>query len=465
MDGVMKNKLLIGAVLFSQSLAFAETFRSFEFHDANLNKRTDIAEIIPNLYVNVSKQENNSVGKISLNKVDLYFFKEISNFLNTANNPSKEKWSALAPEKICQLHKSISSETLAQIIKFDSSINAKNFYEDCQGAYQPELYIKDFNPAVITRKTVNNIPGLTQLIADPFKQVPFAANLITPELLKRMRFVLTKIRMQDLLSSIKNKKKLYEQVFRKSESAELKQALTNLHYEISIAESYLLKIDTEGRKQAQLDRAKVEKSGRQRADLPYENLTDEDREFITTYISAAMWRFRGGGVVAKSDSTQWRRIHYTWIPINVLGALNGGEKGARLGGLMYIRLLKMWGRYFDMGRNPVEEDETYDLTKMTERGVFQVKSVVASLDRNGYSSTAMSMAGLQMGPCYYFMFDQNMPRLKYDGRTDGSYLGVYEGQTDWGESCVGAAMGIGLSRSLLQGFDPAKVVRTEILDM
>lgn len=461
----MTKKLLIGAIIFSQSFAFAETFRSFEFHDRSLNNRADIVDIIPNLYVNVSKQEQNSVEKISLKKVDLFFFKEISNILNTANNPSKEKWSALAPEKICQVHKSISSEVLSEMIKFDSSVNAKNIYEDCQSAYQPELYINDFNPAIITRKNVNNIPGLVQLIADPFKQVSFAANLITPELLKRMRLVLTKIRMQELLSDIKNKKKLYEHIFNKSQSAELKQALSDLHYEISVAETYLLKIDSQGRQQAQLDRAKVEKSGRIRADLPYENLTDEDREFITTYISAAMWRFRGGGVVAKSDSTQWRRIHYTWISTNVLGALNGGEKGARLGGLMYIRLLKMWGRYFDMGRNPVDEDETYDLTKMTERGVFQVKSVVASLDRNGYSSTAMSMAGLQMGPCYYFMFDQNMPRLKYDGRTNGAYLGVYEGETDWGESCVGAAMGIGLSRSLLQGYDPKKVIRTEILDM
>lgn len=475
------NKNLTSVVsiflLLTQSVAGAETFRSFEYRDANISERADIKDIYQKNSTEASPSYIAGIKKISLKDVDLFLFKEVAERYETANNPSATTWQPIAPVATCVKHKSFDFSKVVKAHRLcisarytlKKAFQQRNFTRDCQEAYEPEMYSKDLAPGEIRISKLNTLPGLIQTIINPMSAVQFAENLVPPELLQKMRFLLTKIRMDELLQNVQRKNKLYTDAINTLNSSacfpaseadlqELKAQVQELQQETQSAENYLLQIDQEGRAQAAADKARVNALGRTRDQLPYPNLSDADREFITMYVGGIYWRLRGGGVVTQ-DSTQFRRIFFTWTPMKILGELNGGSDARSMGFLTFIRLFKMWGQYFDMGSDPTGNDKYWDLNKMTERGVFQVKSDVKKLDRMGYDTTALRMSGLQMGACYYFPYDQNLPRLKYVGAIDsiypvaGSpYLSVLKGETDWGEVCTGMSIGLGMSRSLLGGY-------------
>lgn len=462
-------------LLACSSLSFANVYVPFEFEDKKLYQRADIVDVLPKLSMEISPQEAQGLEKISIANVDMYLFKEVANFMNLVNNPSNTRWTSLDASNKCSAHKIFDVTALPKISSscpitkhtFSKAQERKDLFLNCQNAYQPELYVDEIPAGEVKISRLNDLPGLIQTIAWPLRQVNFSDNLVTPELLTKMRFLLTKIRMNDLLLKVRSNKNLYTKMLRElkdqkcfkaqeSELSALTSQLTLQKTEIEEAESYLLKIDQEGRRQAELDRQKILLAGKFRAILPYDNLSDADREYITMYVSSIMWRFRGGGVVERSDSTQFRRIFYTWMPMNMLGALNGGEYGAQKGGPLFLGLFKMWGEYFDMGTNPVEDDRYFDLTKMSERGIFQVKILLKTLERDGFTTTPVLMAGLQMGPLYYFATYSNMVSANhYEGLKTSPFLEAIGGQTDWGEVLFGATIGIGLSRSLLGGQDSA----------
>lgn len=82
--------------------------------------------------------------------------------------------------------------------------------------------------------------------------------------------------------------------------------------------------------------------------------------------------------------------------------------------------------------------------------------VLKTLERDGFTTTPVLMAGLQMGPLYYFATYSNMVSANhYEGLKTSPFLEAIGGQTDWGEVLFGATIGIGLSRSLLGGQDSA----------
>nr|BFD62202.1 hypothetical protein BdHM001_08830 [Bdellovibrio sp. HM001] len=461
---------LLTSILAFTSSSGAETYHSFIYRDSSLYNRADIVEVFPKLPLEVSRQHNDSVSLVTLADVDLYFFNELTELLNTVNNPSNTRWRPLPATNLCESHKGLKTEHLQKIknhcvfprVTFAKVFSAENLRASCEEAYQPELYVNDLGPGEIHYSKMDEISGLAQAIAAPLRYVDFAANLVTPELLEKMRLMLSKVRMTELLDKVQKQKKDYQQILSlldskncltlsPQERAELAKTLETLQQEIQQAEAHLIDIDQKGRQQAEADRQAITKQGLHRPRLPYPNLSDADREFITMYISSIMWRFRGGGIVEKSDSTQMRRIFYTWAPVKALGKLNGGNDGDQLGRQIFMGLMKGWGEYFDMGTWPAGKDKYYDFTKMTERGIFQVKRAAATLQNKGYDVTPLKMAGLQMGPCYYYSYDQNLPRLKYVGRKDSGFLAFVEGGTDWGEVCFGAALGLGISKTLLQG--------------
>lgn len=171
------------------------------------------------------------------------------------------------------------------------------------------------------------------------------------------------------------------------------------------------------------------------------------------YVSSIMWRLRGGGVVSRTDTTQFRRIFYTWRPVTLLAKLNGGSDAQGSGFRVFLGLMRMWGRYFDMGTYAPDEDRYYDLTKMTDRGLFQVKFINKLLERRGYSTTLMTMTGLQMGPMYYYPTYSSLRTLQYQGQTEPPFKEAIGGATDWGELFFGANLGLSISRTFLQGHD------------
>jgi len=468
---ITKNSIVLLLLAFSLS-ASAETYRSFEFQNRGLESRSDITDVYAGLSTEITKEEASSVRKLSIASIDMYIFHEVADLMERASHPVGKPWSALETPALCEGHKNFNLQELPRLknscpfskLVFKSLEKENDLFLNCQNTYQPELYVDEIPAGEVKINRISHLPGLIQTIAWPIRFMNLPENLVTKETLTRMRMLLTKIRMEDLQEKVQRNKEIvsrlmnaleHERCFEmnSTELQNLKQQVNQLKREIDTAESYLQKIDEDGRKQAELDREKVLATGKTRAILPYPNLTDSDREYITMYVSSIMWRLRGGGVVARTDTTQFRRIFYTLRPVNLLAKLNGGNDGQGTGFRIFLGLMRMWGRYFDMGTYAPDEDRYYDLTKMTERGLFQVKFANKSLERNGYSTNLMTMAGLQMGPLYYYATYSGLRTLAYPGKKEPPFREAIGGSTDWGELLFGANLGIALSRTFLQGHD------------
>lgn len=468
----LKALFVVFLLIIISISASAESYRSFEFQNRSLEGREDISAVYSGLSTKITKEEARSLKKLSVASIDMYVFKEVADLMERGSHPAGSPWQALKAPTLCEEHKSFKLEELPRIknscpftkLAFKSLEKDQNLFLNCQNAYQPELYVDEIPAGEVKINRISHLSGLIQTMAWPLRYMNLPENLITQDMLIKMRFLLTKIRMEDLQEKIQRNKEMitsvmnglnHERCFDLSinEMEALKTKVNHLHSEILAAENYLKQIDEEGRRQAELDREKVLATGKTRAILPYPNLTDSDREYITMYLSSIMWRLRGGGVVARTDTTQFRRIFYTWRPVNLIARLNGGDDGQGTGFRIFLGLMKMWGRYFDMGTYAPDEDRYYDLTKMTERGLFQVKFANKFLERNGYSTNYMTMAGLQMGPLYYYATYSGMRTLKYPGRTEPPFREAIGGSTDWGELLFGANLGIALSRTFLQGHD------------
>lgn len=457
--------------------AHGETYRAYEYLDNKIIDRPDIRDLYHTNSIAVAPRFHEQASRISLKDgIDLIFFKEVGEWLNTANNPSSTTWNPIAPAASCEQHKNFNLSKVPKprplclpakaILK--ETFQARHFVRHCQETYQPEMFAQDIAEGELQESKMDHLPTLVQTVIKPLSYIPLADNLAPQPLLEKMRMLLTKIRMDELLRNVKEKKKLYDQAinilnsdhcFSQSDSdlKNLQYDLQNLKAEMTQAENYLLQLDSEGRKQATADRARIEASGKQRARLPYPNLSDADREFITMYLSGIYWRLRGGGILADPNGTQKTRIFYTWMPMKALAKLNGGEMMNSMGFYMFMRLLKGYAEFWDMGTDP-GHDKYWDLNKMTERGSFQVKSAGKFLDSLGYDTSALRAGGLQMGACYLYPREANLTRLPYAGHTHSSlpvpgspYVAALAGPTEWAEVCFGMAIGLGMARSILGG--------------
>lgn len=467
-------RTLITSMLIFANIAPAAVYTPFTFDDKSLENRDDIVNVYSNLTTNISEAQNLELKKIKIHDVEINVYSEIAQLMETVNTPSNKKWEPIKPVGNCLAHKEFQLSEMPRV-KLSCpfiKLNLKSYshYDDlnnnCQNVYSPEIFMNEIEEGKMKFSKMNDLPEVIQMISWPLKHVNFADNLITPQLQSKFRLILTKVRMDDLLSKINSNIELssgllknleHERCFDADEFQiqSLKNKLLNLNQEAKIARDYLLKIDEEGKKTAQLDRQKIIDQGKVRPELPYPNLTDNDREVLSMYLTSILWRMRGGGVFYKTDRTQPRRIFYVWKPLNMLGYINGGETGASLGAYIFPGLLKMWGQYFDMGTNPVEQDRFFDITKMTERGLFQVKFAEKYVSRHGYTSNYLRMAGLQMGPVYYYATYSKVTENSYQGAGNNKpYLDFTEGFTDYGELFMGATLGLSIARTYLQGHDP-----------
>ena len=174
----------------------------------------------------------------------------------------------------------------------------------------------------------------------------------------------------------------------------------------------------------------------------YDNMPREERQALTTWLGAVYWRMRGGGIVDKPEGTQKTRLYYTAYAFQTLAELNGNSSGVG-NSLMQKLIFKGWGEWMDMGHTPNKDSEINDLINMTARGIYQVEDIVNSVR----FPNVLKVAGLHMGNCYITAWDQLsgvyfLPDLKppFDRYMDGP--------TAWGEYCVGAAIGYGLSAGM-----------------
>ena len=110
--------------------------------------------------------------------------------------------------------------------------------------------------------------------------------------------------------------------------------------------------------------------------------------------------------------------------------------------------------WWDMGNEP-GHDQYYDLLWMTDRGRRGVGLASTMLCDLGYDIKNLVAGGLQMGPCYFYMWWEPWARnnryFQLGEDLTEPYFIFLEMSVSSGEVCYGGAMGLGLARTLLWG--------------
>ena len=214
--------------------------------------------------------------------------------------------------------------------------------------------------------------------------------------------------------------------------------------------SQVREIEASGRRDYLLDARRISEKGKFRARLPHPNLSDEDRRVLSMFVYGMLWRFRGGGFVDEPKGTQLTRLYFALRPLDVIARLNG-MRDSRFGFDQARRLIAQgWGRWFDMGRNPGQENEAHDLFYMTERGIYQMDGAAMMLEWAGFDSLPMKVLSRQFGICYLFAWER-LPEIRVLPQLQPPFQGFFDSPTAWAELCAGTLIGLGLSEGLLGG--------------
>lgn len=342
--------------------------------------------------------------------------------------------------------------------------------EDCLEVNVPESYVLKHPNGQVDSKTLLSIEGQVETVGEALSHIEIPLSLIPASHQESVRRVILKIRMQELLG--RYEKRIKEQgafvraidespdcfLATSDEVNNARNLTAELLEESKKALQTLRAIDTEGRIRAREDRQKVLATGRSHNLLPYENLTDQERELLAFYVGGLFWRMRGGGLLDDPQGTQMTRHLFTLLPMRSLGLMAGGTIGRDAGTLIYFAVFKGWGMWMDMGRTKklTEGDRYHDLVSMTNRGKYQVEEAAELLHKNGYDDTYLRMGGLQMGPCYDYSWE-HLSAITIGADLKKPYSVFLEGPTSWGEFCAGAAISLGFVRSLLRGYDQSLV--------
>ena len=380
---------------------------------------------------------------------------------------------------------------LPQMLISGASAECQNIYAQiqtavdertaCAPAAEPERYALDYPPGVVDDSNTNTVLDLIGIMGSTFAQFPPLYDGILPDdFVPYLRDVLRKLRYDQLmpplngqLGAFLNARKMVDDNAACFIPAKRDTAIERI--DILIAESSALRDHIEdlrvtGETEYHKEELRLGAISRARNELPYPSLTQADREFIAFWLGGLYWRLRGGGII-KLDGTQDCRRLGLRRPFTVLGDLAGAAHGKEAADGLYCEIFSGWGEWFDMGTTPGGDDRYYDLVKMTRRGFEQIETAVAGssalnacaipdppfvldiegLNQKNYDTTQLIAAGLTMGPCYYFPWDQLFPWV-WANEVSEPYGGVIDGPTAIGEVCIGGALAVGLTRTLLNGW-------------
>jgi hypothetical protein len=460
--------LLLSMFAFAQ-VAYSETYRPFIFSDPQNNQRKDIRDKIKVLKVELTENSSASTARIASEDTDLFFFSNLADLLQSAAVPQP----AIPSDAVqllnqnCSAHTSFSLDDLlistpacaatAQQLKQQFSSVASV----CRYVFLPEQYVQTWPPGKVDGNTTKNLDGIISLAGEGLSHIALPGNILNGDLRAALRIILIKLRHQTLQDSIAQAEKAYAAALTMAArnpdcvyGTKMSSAVDALNVELAKSKKYLSLVENQGRALAERDRKAVVSQGRTRAELPYPSLSDAERRLFSFIVSGIYWRIRGNGLIAEPGETQLKRLYYTRSIMGFLGELNGGAFGKTVGESLHMPLvMKGWGDYFKMGRGRKGTDKFYDLVFMTDRGAFQVEGGIKLLKSQGYDASDFAAAGLQMGPCYYYSW-QKLNSVFIGPELEFPYVRFLHGATSWGELCTGAALGLGLSHSLLAGYTP-----------
>ena len=420
--------------------------------------------------------------------VTLSLFKETVHFLELLASTDKSDYVWPRDNTSCTAHNSfVMPQMLVQGASSECSAaytDMENYLADlsaCGNAAEPEMYVLSYPPGVVNADNTGNILDLIGVMGSTLTQFPPLYDGVLPDdFVVRLRDILRKLRYDNLIYPLNgqitafgnalNILKSSSDCFIAEKSQKFENDLKSIIDEATVLRDHIEKLKTDGESEYEKEKLRLGAVSRERKELPYTSLTQADREFLAFWLGAVYWRLRGGGFI-KLDGTQDARRFGLRYPFNVIGELSGQDDGKEAADGIYCEIFSGWGEWFDMGNTPDQEDKYYDLVAMTNRGYEQVRTAVSGttvlnpctipdppfvlevegLNSKNYDTTKLIAAGLTMGPCYYYSWDQLHPWV-WGKDVELPYTQAIDGPTAIGELCIGGALGLGLVRVLMNGW-------------
>jgi MYXO-CTERM domain-containing protein len=331
----------------------------------------------------------------------------------------------------------------------------------CIATEQPEVYVYGYSPSDVAQD-VDNVEDMIGLAGEALTHAGLPlSGLLPSNFVPTLRSVLDKIRQPALASGLQAAAAGYTQAqallsanascFDPTVAASLTTSLTALSGEVAAVSSYLQNLESMGEATAQQEMTCLAAKSQTRATLPYPGLTDADRTFVAFWLGGVYWRMRGGGLIPLG-STQEARLYYVEDGFGQIAAFLGGADGQNNVALPFFLELVVdgWSQWQSMGTNGANDDKYVDLIDMTERGQRQAQSAINGLGPLGYDTSELLTAGLQMGPGYYYGY-YPLAAFRYAPTIPSPYSGFIDATTAIGEFNIGAALGLGLAKTLLPG--------------
>jgi len=321
----------------------------------------------------------------------------------------------------------------------------------CAKIRDPLLVANDWAYSRPAEAEARTLEGAIKLIVVPMNSVQHFSEMRSVSIVERVRSLLFKLHLDPWIARVQERLSALQRfggqdceagIDRNSLSAGI-SALQESASALTLARSRFLA-------QAKLDHERVLAAGKKRSALAYPLLSDEDRELFAMIWGAVMWRIRGGGIYEKVDGTNFLRRNYAGYGFQTLvNFLSGHQAPQDIGSSFDFRLrLRGWSGIRDIGRRG--GDRFGDWNAMKERGLFQVGYAQSAFARWGYSVEPLTLAGEHFGHCYAFTWE-HMGGIEWGKGLHSPFDGFATSPSSWGEVCVGAALGLGLAKTILPG--------------
>lgn len=410
------------------------------------------------------------IVEVTSGQVKLYFFEDVADALARAKSSGPPQLPPLVRQPTyCVQHAAFTKPTLGTSSSWlcqTAEQQAMAAFEDkkiktCYHVEFPETYVYEHSPlGYVDFNTVSTWDSLISFAGEALTHVDYPTGLLPSDFMSVTREVISKLRHPTLKTEIASRIKAYANglaqlqanspCFDQAALAAFATTVNKLVAELKAVELHLDAVYQAGLAQAAKDVTAIQSQGRKRATLPFPALTDRERELLAFYIGGVYWRMRGEGLVVVPSSGLLRRLLYVQYPYQLIAEFAGGMADAQgVGFNIFVQENWGWGDWFDMGTSP-GNDKYADLVDMTIRGKAMADLVGPLLQQRGFDVRPLVAGALEMGPCYYYSWEE-MPNFKLGPNLPDPYMQFLECPTANGEFCTGAALALGLVRTLLWG--------------
>lgn len=475
-------------LIYASSSAAAPTPWTFDFDPNLAEDPAYVNQHLSALKAGLPGLPPEGIGELSSKQTKLYFYQDVIDALVRARDsgPGQAPAVTRTPTR-CVAHSAFAKPSLlldsppplcdlaqqGALAAFDA---AK--IRTCERVEFPETYVYDHTPlGWILPPTLADFDILIAIIGEALTHPIYPTGLLPPDFFPQARKIIAKVRYHTLKAELAARKTAYQDALNQLQGsshcfdpaalASFQTLVGNLTAELNAVESDLDALYSAGVAQAVADRKAIEAQGRMRADLPYPALSDRERELLAFYVGGICWRIRGAGLIYEGKMPLGLALTFVSAPYQLIADMAGGVDGKDVGFQIYLNENGGYAEWFDMGTTPGGNDKYADLVQMTNRGKDATALSAPLLQGRGFDIRHLVAGGLMMGPCYYYIWEelpgfivgppcQPLPGYPLPPNTPGCldephYMQFLECPTASGELCTGAALSLGLVKTLLWG--------------